>query len=151
MTPRRALLALATLVAAPAAASAQQAPATIDTAGIHRTLRAFYFNLAHEDWEAIAADVLSAKVVAHRPVPEALVAAAASPGRGPAEACASDARAGVDAAVMRLDGDWVGVSVPRCNTVTPGADEFRLIHFQERWRFVYIGLFEELAKVTAER
>lgn len=151
MTSRGALVALAALVAAPAAATAQQTHAAIDTAGIHTTLRAFYFNLAHEDWEAIATDVLSAKVVAHRPAPEALVAAAASPERGSGVACTSEARASVDAAVMRRDGDWVAVSVPRCNTVTTGADEFRLIHFQQRWRFVYIGLFEEPAKVTAGR
>lgn len=52
---------------------------------------------------------------------------------------------------MRGYKDWVEVSVPRCNTVTPGADEFRLIRFERRWRFVSIALFEEPAAFSAER
>ncbi len=151
MMPHRALLALAALLAAPAAGFAQQPPAATDTAGIHTTLRAFYFNLAHDDWEAIASDVLSAKVVAHRPVPGALVGAAASSDRGAGAACTSEARASMELAVMRREGDWVEVSVPRCNTVDAGADEFRLIRFEERWRFVYISLFEEPVRASAER
>ena len=151
MRAHRALLALAAgLAIAPPAATAQETPAAIDTAGIHTTLRAFYFNLAHQDWEAIASDVLSAKVVAHRPVP-ADMAAAAVPERYSGGTCASDARVVIEAAIMRRDRDWVEVSVPRCNTVTLGADEFRLIRFERRWRFVSIALFEEPAAFSAER
>ena len=61
---RRTALSLVTLlVAATATAAAQQAPARNDStrAQIHRTLRAFYFNLAHDDWEALTADILPAK------------------------------------------------------------------------------------------
>jgi hypothetical protein len=76
---RRAALALVTLMtAATAPAAAQRASAQGDTtrAQIQRTLRAFYFNLAHDDWEALTADILPAKVVAHRSAPEALEVAA---------------------------------------------------------------------------
>ncbi|MBA3554083.1 MAG: hypothetical protein H0W29_04920 [Gemmatimonadales bacterium] len=75
MMPHRALLALAALLAAPAGGIAQQPPAATDTAGIHTTLRAFYFNLAHDDWEAIAGKSLG------RAIAEPLSAA---PPRGPA-------------------------------------------------------------------
>lgn len=73
------------------------------------------------------------------------------PPRGSRGACASDARVVIEAAIMRGYKDWVEVSVPRCNTVTPGADEFRLIRFERRWRFVSIALFEEPAAFSAER
>lgn len=79
-----ALLCMTALAAAPAA-QAQDAPA--DTAGIHTALRAFYFSLGHRDWEAIAGQVLSAKVVAHRPPPDAMVAGEAAPGRAAGLAC----------------------------------------------------------------
>ena len=45
-------------------------------AHVRTTLHAFYFNLAHRDWEALTADILPAKIVAHRPAPAALVATA---------------------------------------------------------------------------
>jgi hypothetical protein len=40
--------------------------------------------------------------------------------------------------------------VPRCNPAI-GADEFRLIRFDGRWRFVYIQLFRRPINVTTER
>jgi hypothetical protein len=89
----RAALAFVTLlIAATATAAAQQAPAQGDStrAQIHRMLRAFYFNLAHDDWEALAADILPAKVVAHRSALEALGVAAPSATGAPAE-CAGSA------------------------------------------------------------
>ena len=125
------LLVIAVGLAIVPVVSAQQAPA-VDSAGIHPTLRAFYFKLAHHNWEAIAADVLSAKVVAHRAPPQFEPV--------PVAACPSGAGALVDAAVIRRDGDWAEVSVPRCDGGSPGADQFRLTHFEERWRFVYIEL-----------
>jgi hypothetical protein len=106
----------------------------------------------------LTADILAAKVVAHRPAPAALVAAAASASRevGGSEAnhraaCSSSATPLVDQAIMLLDGDWAEVSVPRCGTVAGGRDEFRLIRFEERWRIVYIDLFQEPLNVSTDR
>jgi len=131
------LLVFAAVLAAAPAAAAQQVPASgQDSTGIHTTLRAFYFNLAHRDWEAIAADVLSAKVVAHRPSP-------VFPPLAVAASCAQRSGALVDAAVIRREGDWAEVSVPRCDAEGSGADEFRLIRFEQRWRFVAIQLHQE--------
>jgi len=149
---RRTALSLVTLlVAATATAAAQQAPARHDStrAQIHRTLRAFYFNLAHNDWEALTADILPAKVVAHRSAPEALVMAAPPAVGAPVE-CTSPATPLIDGATISLDGDWAEVSVPRC-TEPRGADEFRLIRFERRWRFVYIDLFQEPLLLSSER
>jgi len=154
----RALLVLALVLSAwTASAAAQQSPIQPDSARaqIHTSLRAFYFNLAHQDWEALTADILAAKVVAHRPAPEALVLAAASAGAsslaGEPAACTSNQAAVVDRAIITLDGSWAEVSVPRCTAALAGADEFRLIHFEERWRFVYIDLYEEPVNVSTGR
>jgi hypothetical protein len=152
MALRRTALALATsLIAATGTATAQQHADQSDStrAQIHRTLRAFYFNLEHDDWEALTADILPAKVVAHRSAPEALVMAAASAAVEPVE-CTAPARPMIDQATIMLDGDWAEVSVPRC-TAPRGADEFRLIRFDRRWRFVHIELFQEPLHVVTER
>jgi hypothetical protein len=134
-------------------ATAQRAVVQQDSAEaqLRGVLRAFYFNLAHHDWEAIAADVLSAKVMASRPAPASIQTAIRD--RAPAErssgsadepaACASNTSALVGKAAIQLDGNWAGVSIPRCGAAATGADEFRLIHIERRWRFVYIDLFEE--------
>ena len=129
----------------PGRASAQET----DSSAIHTTLRAFYFNLAHHDWEAIASQVLPAKVVAHRPAPEAMVAAAESPALLDDSADCS-APPG-DQARITTDGDWAEVSVARCEGALRGEDEFRLIHFEQRWRIVYIDLFAQRLSVMAER
>lgn len=127
MPSRRAVLALVTLlIAATATAAGQQAPAQRDStrAQIQRTLRAFYFNLAHDDWEALTADILPAKVVAHRSAPEALVMAAPSAAGVPVE-CASPATPSIDGAIITLDGDWAEVvgpalhRAPRSGRVSP--------------------------------
>jgi hypothetical protein len=69
---------LAALAVYASTAAAQQSERFDSTrAQIHTTLRAFYFNLAHQDWEALTADILAAKVVAHRPAPDAMIRAAA--------------------------------------------------------------------------
>jgi hypothetical protein len=136
---------------------AQHSPVPADSARvqIQTTLRAFYFNLAHHDWEALTADILAAKVVAHRPAPQALVIAgnttrrqspggsSGSPYGADPVRCESPATALVDQATVTLDGDWAEVSVPRCTQASSGRDEFRLINFERRWRVVYIDLFEE--------
>ncbi len=164
MSLRPALIALLALgVGTVAAATAQQRGANTDSthAQLRTTLRAFYFNLAHRDWEALAADVLSAKVVAHRPAPEALLELAARPtpeaGAGPARAsdssaqCSPDTPALIDQAVFTLDGDWVEASVPRCGATAGSADEFRLIRFEGRWRVVYIDVFREEGAIHLAR
>jgi hypothetical protein len=48
----------------------------------------------------------------------------------------------VEEAAIRLDGDWAEVSVPRCSGTSSGADEFRLLYFEQRWRFIYTDLFK---------
>jgi hypothetical protein len=149
---RRAALALVTLlVTAASTAGAQQAPAQRDStrAQIQRTLRAFYFNLAHDDWEGLTADILPAKVVAHRSAPEALATAARTAGGALVE-CASPETPSIDGAIITLDGDWAEVSVTRC-TEPRGADQFRLIRFDRRWRFVHIDLFMEPRLLSSER
>jgi hypothetical protein len=141
---------LATLFAWASTAAAQQSPVSPDSARaqIQATLRAFYFNLAHADWEALTADILAAKVVAHRPAPEHLVLAAGSarravgPSSPPGELppCPTGAAARVDKATITLEGDWAEVVVPRCVPGEVEVDEFRLIRFENRWRLVYIEL-----------
>jgi hypothetical protein len=141
-------------------ATAQRAALQQDSAEaqLRGVLRAFYFNLAHHDWEAIAADVLSAKVTASRPAPASLQTATrdraraerASGSAGEPVACSSSTSI-VDEAAIQLDGDWAGVSIPRCGVASTGADEFRLIHYEKRWRFVYIDLFEEPMIVSTDR
>ena len=138
-------------------AAAQERPVRLDSvrAQIETTLRSFYFNLAHQDWEALTSAILAAKVVAHRPAPEAMVIAGNRPrkhssstaggGTLSAEqvtACSSGATALVDRAIITLDGNWAEVSVPSCSASESGVDEFRLIKFEERWRIVYIDLFQ---------
>jgi hypothetical protein len=144
--------ALVVLLALPGSTSAQQPSIRPDSARaqIQSTLRAFYFNLAHQDWEALTADILAAKVVAHRSVPEGLVTnpkplllAGGSWARGDEPApCSSGSTAPVDQVSVSLDHDWARASVPRCEAGRVGADEFRLIHFEGRWRLVYIELFQ---------
>jgi hypothetical protein len=48
----------------------------------------------------------------------------------------------VDEATIRLDGDWAEVSVPRCRGSSSGVDEFRMLYFEKRWRFIYTDLFQ---------
>ena len=144
------------LVASAPPAAAQQPLTQRDSTQVQlRTaLRAFYFSLAHRDWEALSAEILPAKVVAHHPAPEALVMAARHPGHavhgaplGSAPAatdppgCSTNATAVVEQAIITLDRDWAEVSVPRCGATTGGADEFRFIRFEGRWWIVYIELF----------
>ena len=121
----------ATLAAAPVARAQESAA---DTAGIHAALRAFYYSLAHQDWEAIAGQVLPAKVVAHRPPPDAMVVAAMSPDRAAGLRCGESR--------VRADGVWAEVSGVRCRGAARSADELRLIRFEDRWRIIYIDLVD---------
>jgi hypothetical protein len=129
----------------PLAASAQQVPpADSSRAQIQQTLRSWYFSLAHHDWNAVTDDILAAKVVAHRLPPAGLLKKQEVQSEAALEIrhCAAREAALVEAALVRLDGDWAEVWVPRCGTGFRGGDSFRLIYFEQRWRFVYIDLYE---------
>jgi hypothetical protein len=129
----------------PLAASAQQVPpADSSRAQIQQTLRSWYFSLAHHDWNAVTDDILAAKVVAHRLPPAELLKKQEVQSAAALEIrhCAAGKAALVEAAVVRLDGDWAGVWVPRCGAGFMMGDSFRLIYFEQRWRFVYIDLYE---------
>ena len=138
------------------AAVAQDRPAAVaePDGEIAGRLRAFYFNLAHGDWDALTADILPAKVVAHRPIPEIR-----APDRGGLKplglasrdrACSADHTLSIRQAVIRVEGDWAQATVPHCPP-DGGSDEFRLIRFAGRWRFVGIHLLRQPVSVTAER
>jgi hypothetical protein len=148
-----------TALALPAAS--QQAAIQPDSAQaqIRTVLRAFYFNLARQDWEALGAYVLSPKLLERRPAPDAVRTTPrnrAPAGRSPRAAaepvaCSAGGPAMVDQAAIHLDGDWAEVSVPRCGLASAGTDEFRLLYFEERWRFIYTDLAEAPMKVSTER
>lgn len=129
----------------PLAASAQQVPpADSSRAQIQQTLRTWYFSLAHHDWNAVTDDILAAKVVAHRLPPAELLKKQEVQSAAALEIrhCAAGEAALVEAALVRLDGDWAEVWVPRCGAGFMMGDSFRLIYFEQRWRFVYIDLYE---------
>jgi hypothetical protein len=119
-------------------------------------LRAYYLNLTNQNWDALAAYVLSPKllerrggandhqmVVQDRTRGRGSTAAVAAPG-----ACPSSASPMIDDAVIRLDGDWAEVSVPNCRGPSPGTDQFGMLYFERRWRFIYTTLFQ--GQPTAE-
>jgi hypothetical protein len=113
-------------------------------------LRAFYLNLENKNWEALSAYVLSPKLLERRGAPGDLQMVARDRGRGRGSShaaaapvpCPSSTPAAVEEAAIRLDGDWAEVSVPRCSGTSGGGDEFRMLYFEERWRFIYTDLFE---------
>ena len=117
-------------------------PAELEIRG---ALRAFYFSLAHNDWEALTAGILPAKVVAHHPPPAAIVAAS-QPHERPAS-CPPTMAERVEGAEITLDAGWAAASVARCGTT----DEFRFIEFDGRWWIVYIGLSHDPGAVRLAR
>ena len=133
-------------------AAAQGAAIQPDSAHaqIRTVLRAFYLHRQNQNWEALSAYVLSPKLLERRGAPEDLqmVARDRTRGRGASSMgaapvpCPSSTSPAVDEAAIRLDGDWAEVSVPRCSGTSSGADEFRLLYFEQRWRFIYTDLFE---------
>jgi hypothetical protein len=149
-----------TALALPAAAQrAAVQPDAVQTQ-IHTVLRAFYFNLARQDWQALGAYVLSPKLLERRgnapgDFPTARRERTRANGSSRAAAhpvmCFSSMSAMVDQAAIQLDGDWAEVSVPRCGIASGGTDEFRLLYFEERWRFMYTDLFEEPKSVSTDR
>lgn len=128
---------MAALVAFTGTGAAQQSPTSPDSvsrAEIRNVLRAFYFNRAHGNWNALLTDMLGSKVDANRNAPfEAIVAS---------DTVASDASVSclpnppIGKAVIVLRGNWAHVSVPRCGSAESTADQFRMIRLEERWRFV---------------
>lgn len=151
-TPRLALTLGVLLMAVAPAATAQQTAIPSDSAPaqIRSVLRAFYFNLANQNWDALAAYVLSPKLLERRGAPGDLqmVSRDRTRGRGSPAAvaaprtCPSSASPMIDEAAIRLDGDWAEVSVPRCDGSSPGVDEFGMLYFENRWRFIYTNLFQ---------
>jgi hypothetical protein len=115
---------------------------------IRTSLRAFYFSLAHHDWEALTAGILPAKVVAHHPAPAAIVTAS-QPHDRPAN-CSPAIAERVEDAEITIDAGWAAASVARCRAGEvgageaggndAGADEFRFIEFDRRWWIVHIEL-----------
>lgn len=152
-TCRTAAATAVTLLACTIPATAQNSAVPSDSARaeLRTTLRAFYFNLAHRDWEALAAQILSAKVMASHPVPEQLLTLATHSTRVDSSTdCSSAANSRVDHATIALDGDWAGALVPQCPP-TARADEFRLVRFERRWRIIYIDLSQEAGAVQLAR
>jgi len=156
LTPALALLSMAT-----APSLIAQAPASADSASaeIRPILRAFYLNYASQNWDALAAYVLSPKLLERRGVPQdaRMVARDRTRSRGSSAtvalpACPSSASPMIDGAAIRVDGDWADVSVPRCSGRAPGVDQFGMLYFERRWRFIYTDLFEvEPSPETAAR
>jgi hypothetical protein len=163
MRTPRIILTLGGLLFAVAPAAAAQGTAIEQEsarADIHAVLRAFYLNLANQNWDALAAYVLSPKLLERRGSPgdPQTVARNRTRGRGrPATmaapyTCPSSASPMITEADIRLDGDWAEVSVPRCSRRSPGVDEFGMLYFEKRWRFIYTDLFESRpAPETAQR
>ena len=130
----------------------QQSAPMADSGGveIRAVLRAFYSNLHTQNWDALSAYVLSPKLLERRGLPGEQQTAARDRTRGlastisaaPPHTCPSGASPMVNDAVIRVEDDWAEASVPRCEGSTAGADEFRLLYFERRWRFIYTELFE---------
>jgi hypothetical protein len=143
---------LGLLLTAASSASAQTAAIAPDSAPaqIRLVLRAFYLNLASQNWDALAAYVLSPKLLERRGAPGELrmvvrdrTRSRGAPGAtATPPACPSSASPMIDDAVVRVDGDWADVSVPRCSGPSPGVDQFGMLYFEERWRFIYTDLFQ---------
>jgi hypothetical protein len=142
--------ALIALLATTGTTAAAQQPSTRSEPAefrIRSLLRAFYFSLAHHDWEAVSAGILPAKVVAHHPVPAAIVAASHPHER--LSNCPQAIAERVEAAEITIDADWAAASVARCGA--GGADEFRFTEFDGRWWIVHTGLSRDSGTVQLAR
>jgi hypothetical protein len=141
---------------------AQEASVAPDSsrAQIRAVLRAFYRNLADQNWDALAAYVLSPKLLERRGKAgdAEMVALDRTRGRSSAPAnvalpaCPSSGSPMIDQASILLERDWADVSVPRCSGASPGVDGFGMLYFEDRWRFIYTDLFQAPSTPqTAER
>jgi hypothetical protein len=144
----RALIAMLTTIGSTAVVAQQPCtgaePAELQ---IRTSLRAFYFSLAHHDWEAVTAGILPAKVVAHHPAPPAIVAAS-QPHERPAN-CAPAIADRVEDAEITIDAGWAAASVAGCGAGE--IDEFRYIEFDGRWWIVHIELSHDPGTVQLAR
>lgn len=156
------LLLLGSLLVGPSAARAQGTVVPPDSAKdqVRSVLRAYYFNLATRNWDALAANVLSPKLLERRGAPADLQNVARDRTRhsgtrgkvAPPPSCPKADSTLIDGAAIAVEGDWAEVSVPSCRGHSPGVDEFGLIYFEQRWRFIYTDLFEATSSAeTAER
>jgi hypothetical protein len=126
---------------------------------IRTALRAFYFSLAHHDWEALTAGILPAKVVARYPAPPAITAASL-PDERPVN-CAAAIAERVEAAEITIDAGWATAAVARCGAGDIGSgevganevgvDEFRFVRFDGRWWIVHIELSHDPGTVQLAR
>ena len=161
MQIHRIALAVTGLMVLALPAAAQRAAVQPDSAQaqIRTVLRGFYFNLESGNWDALAAYVLSPKLLERRGVAGDSQTVARDRTRTRASSrvaaapvtCPSSSSSMIDQAAIQLDGDWAEVSVPRCRGGSAGTDEFRLIYFEARWRFIYTDLFEAPTSVSAGR
>ena len=94
----------------------------------------------------MTSDILAAKVVAHRERPEALASDSSR-----LIGCERAEVPLIEHSTIELNGEWAQVLVPRCRNVLTQGDQFRLIEFEHRWRFVSIDLWDEPVKLWAER
>ena len=158
---RRTAVAVAGLMALALPAAAQRAAIQPDSAHaqIRTVLRGFYLNWESRNWDALAAYVLSPKLLERRGAAGDVQTVARDRTRTRASSrvaaapvtCPSSSSPMIDQAAIQLDGDWAEVSVPRCSGGSAGTDEFRLIYFEERWRFIYTDLFEAPTNVSTGR
>lgn len=140
------------LMAVAPPANAQETTLVPDSARaqIRAVLRAFYLNLAIQNWDALAAYVLSPKLLERRGASGEVQMAARDRTRGRGSpptlalpgTCSSSTSPIIDEATIRLDGDWAEVSVVRCSGPSPGVDEFGMLYVEKRWRFIYTDLFQ---------
>jgi hypothetical protein len=163
MPIRRTAGVVAGLMALALPASAQRAAIQQDSAQaqIRTVLRGFYSNLESRNWDALAAYVLSPKLLERRGAAgdSQLVArdrtrtrASSRVAAAPVKCPSSGSSPMIDqAAIQLVDEDWAEVSVPRCRVGSAGTDEFRLLYFEERWRFIYTDLFEAPTNVSTGR
>lgn len=159
-TPRPiAAAALALLLARPATAQRVMPNTDSGAAEIRVVLRAFYANLQNQNWDALSAYVLSPKLLERRGLPGQQQIADRDRGRGraapisaaPPRRCPSSPSPVVNDATIRVEDDWAEASVPRCAGPVAGVDEFRLLYFESRWRFIYTDLFEAPAAAETAR
>jgi hypothetical protein len=154
------IAALLTLLVRPV--TAQQPATRSDSARpqIRAVLRAYYLNYQNQNWDALSAYVLSPKLLERRGLPGERQMAdrdrtrgrAAASAAAPPRECPSSASPMIDHAAIHVEGDWAEVSVPRCSGAFAGVDEFRMLEFEHRWRFIYTDMFEPpSAPATAAR
>jgi len=162
MPIRRTAVVVAGLMALALPAGAQRAAIQQDSAQaqIRSVLRGFYSNLESRNWDALAAYVLSPKLLERRGAAgdSQLVArdrtrtrASSRVAAAPVKCPSSGSSPMIDQAAIQLDADWAEVSVPRCRGGSAGTDEFRLLYFEQRWRFIYTDLFEAPTNVSTGR